>query len=145
MIAAKEGFIAEFQTGYLQREIRVIAKVSDGKDKGLRDGALGIAVGRLVTVTGGPGDGTDEKPLTITPVKGVSLTDIKGATHIIAQSDSTIRDVPEDYNYPERYSTLPNLIVANSTTGKTVALYKITNPDDVKVIALGGTDPYAGD
>ena len=143
MTAAKAGFIAEFQTGYLQREIRVIAKVTGGKDKGLRDGAEGIAVGRLVTVTGGPGYGTDAEPLTITATTGVTATDLKGATHIIAQSDDTVRDVPEDYNYQERYNNLPNYVVKNSQTGKTVALFKITNPDDIKVIALGGTDPYA--
>ena len=136
MTAAKTGVIAEFQTGYLQREIRVIAKVTGGTDKGLRDAEEGFAVGRLVKVTGGPGAGTDKEPLEI-GVSTATETSLGDATHIIAQSDDTVRDVPEDYNYQERYSSLPNLVVKNSETGKTVALYKITNPDDIKLIKVG--------
>ena len=140
MTAAKTGFIAEFQTGYLQREIHTIATVAGGTDHGLRDAsATGYAVGRLVKVNG-TGDGTDASPITIAAPSNVTASSIGDATHIIAQSDDTIRDVPEDFNYTERYTTLPNLIVKNSQTGKTVALYKIVNPDDIKIIDLGGNE-----
>lgn len=136
MHAAKTGYVAEFQTGYLQREIRLIATVAGGSDTGLRDSSqTGYAVGRLVKVTG-TGSGTDASPVAITTPTGVTATSIGDATHIIAQSDDTTRDDPADYNYPERYTTLPNLICKNSTTGKTVAVYKIVNPDDVKLINL---------
>lgn len=137
MTAAKSGIIAEFQTGYLQREIRLIATVAGGTDTGLRDGAEGYAVGRLVKCEG-VGDGTDANPIVITAPAGVTATSIGNATHIIAQSDDTTRDVPSDYNYTERYTTLPNLVVKNTAVGekKTVAVYKIVNPDDVKLINL---------
>lgn len=140
MTAAKSGIVAEFQTGYLQREIRLIATVTGGTDAGLRDSSkTGYAVGRLVKIdpATNSGMGTDAKPITIVAATGVSATSLGDATHIIAQSDDTIRDVPEDYNYPERYTTLPNLIVKNSTVGKTVAVYKIVNPDDIKLVNLG--------
>lgn len=138
MTAAKTGYVAEFQTGYLQREIHTIATVAGGTDAGLRNASqTGYAVGRLVKVTG-VGEGTDTNPLVIAAPTGVSATSIGDATHIIAQSDDTIRDVPEDFNYTERYTTLPNLIVKNSQSGKTVALYKIVNRDDIKIIDLGG-------
>lgn len=128
MNAAKTGFIAEFVTGYLQREIRVEATVAGGTDKGLRTpDKVGYAPGRLVKFANGA----------ITLPTGVSATSIGDATHIIAQSDDTIRDLPEDYNYTEQYSTLPNLICKNSTDKKTVALYKIVNPDDIKITNLG--------
>lgn len=141
MTAAKGGFVAEFETGYLQREIRLVAKVEGGKDKGLRDAAkLGFAVGRLVKVTG-----TSETDRKVEAVTDVTATSIGTATHIIAQSDDTTRDDPADYNEAERYSTLPNLIVKNDINAKTVALYKIVNPDDIKIVDLGGDNPYAGD
>lgn len=122
MQAAKRGYVAEFITGYLQREIRIEVKVVGGADEGLRDGARGIAVGRLVTLADGA----------ITPAASLAA-----ATHIVAQSDDTIREAAEDYNYTERYSTVPNSVVKNSAVNKTVALYKIVNKDDVKLIDLG--------
>lgn len=129
MNAAKTGIIAEFVTGYLQREIKVDdVTVDGGTDTGLRDASkTGYAPGRLVKLANGA----------ITAPTGVTETSIGDATHIIAQSDDTIRDNPEDYNYVENYSTLPNLICKNSTEKKTVALYKIVNADDVKLINLG--------
>lgn len=130
MNAAKTGFVAEFKTGYLQREIRVEATVAGGTDAGLRDSAkTGYAPGRLVVYN--PTNGTIVAPT------GVTATSLGNATHIIAQSDDTIRDLPEDYNYTENYSTLPNLICKNSTEKKTVALYKIVNVDDIKIVKLG--------
>lgn len=138
MTAAKSGIIAEFETGYLQREIRLIATVDGGTDKGVRnEKAVGYAVGRLVKVTGN-GSGTNASPVAITAPTGVTETSIGTATHIIAQSDDTIRDEPSDYNEMEKYSSLPNLVCKNSpTTGKTVAVYKIVNPDDIKLVNLG--------
>lgn len=130
MNAAKTGIVAEFKTGYLQREIRVEATVAGGTDTGLRDSAkVGYAPGRLVVYN--PTAGTIVAPA------GVTATSIGNATHIIAQSDDTIRDLPEDYNYTERYSTLPNLVCKNDVEKKTVALYKIVNVDDIKLINLG--------
>lgn len=137
MTAAKSGIIAEFETAYLQREIRLVATVAGGQDTGLRDSSkVGYAVGRLVVVTGS-GSGTNASPVAITAPTGVTATSIGNATHIIAQSDDTTRDEPSDYNEMEKYSSLPNLVCKNSTTGKTVAVYKIVNPDDIKLINLG--------
>lgn len=128
MNAAKTGFIAEFVTGYLQREIRMEVTVAGGTDCGLRDTTkTGYAPGRLVKIVDGA----------MTAPAGVTATSVGDATHIIAQSDDTIRELPEDYNYTERYSTLPNLIVKNSVEKKTVAVYKIVNADDVKIVNLG--------
>lgn len=138
MTAAKSGIIAEFETAYLQREIRLVATVAGGTDKGVRNKeAVGYAVGRLVKVTGN-GSGTNASPVAITAPTGVTATSIGNATHIIAQSDDTTRDEPSDYNEMEKYSSLPNLVCKNSpTTGKTVAVYKIVNPDDIKLVDLG--------
>lgn len=137
MTAAKSGIIAEFETAYLQREIRLVATVAGGTDKGVRnEKAVGYAVGRLVVVTGN-GSGTNASPVAITAPTGVTATSIGNATHIIAQSDDTTRDEPSDYNEMEKYSSLPNLVCKNSTTGKTVAVYKIVNKDDIKLVDLG--------
>lgn len=142
MNAAKTGFVGEFQTAYLQREIRLRADVIGGTDTGLRDSSdVGFAVGRFVQITQ---DTTDPTLYHVAaPTTVVTATSIGSATHIIAQSDDTIRDVPEDYNYTERYTTLPNLIVKNTGTStssrgeaKTIAVYKIVNPDDVKIVSL---------
>ena len=128
MNAAKRGFVAEFVTGYLQREIRMEVTVAGGTYAGLRDSSkTGYAPGRLVRIADGA---------MVAPAE-VSATSIGNATHIVAQSDDTIREVPEDYNYTERYTTLPNLIVKNSVEKKTVAVYKIVNADDIKIINLG--------
>ena len=127
MNAAKTGFIAEFVTGYLQREIRMEVTVAGGTDTGLRDSSkTGYAPGRLVRIVNGA----------VTAPERVTATSVGNATHIIAQSDDTIRELPEDYNYTEKYTTLPNLIVKNSVEKKTVAVYKIVNTDDVKIINL---------
>lgn len=126
MNAAKNGYVAEFVTGYLQREIRKELKVAGGTDAGLRDGALGFAPGRLVKISGD----------TLIPA-AFSDSNI----YIVAQSDDTIREVPSDYNYQERYSNLPNLVLKNSNEVKTVALYKIVNKDDVKLIKI--TEPVS--
>lgn len=137
MRAAKTGIVAEFETGYLQREIRLVATVTGGTDAGLRvPTETGFAVGRLVKVTG-VGSGTNDAPVAVTAATGVTATSRGDATHIIAQSDDTTRDDPADYNEAERYSSLPNLICKNSATPKTVAVFKIVNPDDIKLVDLG--------
>lgn len=137
MTAAKTGIIAEFETAYLQREIRLVATVTGGTDKGVRnEKAVGYAIGRLVKVTGS-GSGTNDNPVVITAPTGVTATSLGDATHIIAQSDDTTRDEPADYNEMEKYSSLPNLVCKNSDSGKTVAVYKIVNPDDIKLVDLG--------
>lgn len=140
MTAATSGIIAEFETGYLQREIRLIATVTGGTDLGLRDrdpNKKGFAVGRLVKVTGnGPDNYAVGLPTEGAGKTGVVTDGIGDATHIIAQSDDTTRDEPSDYNEMERYSSLPNLICKDSTTKKTVAVYKIVNPDDIKLVKL---------
>lgn len=122
MNAAKSGYVAEFETGYLQREIRMEVKVANGTDSGLRNPlVMGIAVGRLAKMDG---------------EYLVPAANLSDATYIIAQSDDTIRDVPSDYNYEEKYSTLPNLIVKNSEEVKTVAVYKIVDSNDVKLVKI---------
>lgn len=132
MNAAKNGYVAEFVTGYLQREIRLTATVAGGTDNGVRDPLkTGFAVGRLVKITGA----TDEDRAVVAAT-GVTANSIGDATHIIAQSDDTVREVPSDYNETERYSYLPNLIVKNSAEKKTIAVYKIVNPDDIKIVKI---------
>jgi hypothetical protein len=154
MRPTKTGIIAEFETGYLQREIRVIGIVTGGTDIGLRNGDAGFGTQRLVQAKDTPiadiasatipGVDTTTWPAALTSVYVISApatpataTSIGTATHIIAQSDDTIREDDEDRNYPERYTTLPNLVCKNATYPKTVALYKIVNPDDIKLINLG--------
>lgn len=156
MNAAKYGYIAEFQTGYLQREVRYEAIVTGGTDGGLRTKSTtagitqGFAPGRLVKATKIT-SGANKGRLHLVAAGSVTATSIGDATHIIAQSDATIRDIPSDYNYQEQYSSLPDLICKNTGTmadttyvdgtgSKTVALYKIVNVDDIKIIDLG-TDP----
>lgn len=132
MNAIKSGYRAEFQTAYLQREIRLLATVAGGIDAGLRNpDELGYGVGRLVKITG-----STDADRAVVAATGVTATSIGDATHIIAQSDDTVREVPSDYNYPERYTTLPNLICKNSTEPKTIAVYKIVNADDVKIVEV---------
>ena len=119
MNAAKKGYVAEFKTGYLQIEVRKELKVADGADSGLRNPFdMGIAVGRMAKIAGGY-----LKP----------AASIDDAEFIVAQSDDTVIDLPRDISYPERYSTLPNLIVKNSEREKTVALYKIVDKEDIKL------------
>lgn len=127
MQAAKTGIVAEFVTGYLQREIRLMATVSGGTDKGLRDNTTtGYAVGRLVKIANGA----------VTAPTGVTETSIGDATHIIAQSDDSIRE-NQVCGDPEKYSSLPNLVCKNSEEKKTIAVYKIVDPDDIQLRNLG--------
>ena len=105
MNAARSGIVAQFVTAYLQREIPMKAIVTGGTDAGLRDGLqLGFAPGRLVKITNVNGVNT------VAPATGVTSKSIGDATHIIAQSDDTVRDVPQDFNYTERYNYVPNFV-----------------------------------
>lgn len=133
MTAAKHGIIAEFVTGYLQREIRLVAKVVGGDDVGLRDKTTkGLAIGRLVKLT----EENGVKTLT-------AVSALKDATHIIAQTDDTIRE-DQICADPENYSTLPNLICKNSDEEKTVAVWKIVDPDDIQLKDLGAKKTTEG-
>jgi hypothetical protein len=142
----KEGFRAEFNTGYLQIEtVLHQALVKNGIDKSVHDATkTGYGVGRLVKVTkNADGTYTIDKPSTgvgslaaganegaITTALAAGIGD---ATHIIAQSDNTIRDTIDDYVKDEKYDG----IVKNSATEhKTVAVYKIVNPDDIKLVRV---------
>jgi hypothetical protein len=142
----KEGFRAEFNTGYLQIEtVLHQALVKNGQDKSVHDATkTGYGVGRLVKVTKNTdGTYTIDKPSTgvgslaaganesaITTALAAGIGD---ATHIIAQSDNTIRDTIDDYVKDEKYDG----IVKNSPTEhKTVAVYKIVNADDIKLVRV---------
>jgi len=140
MIAAKSGYIADFKIGYLQ--VAIIehqAEVMGGTDEA--GGLTGFAVARLVKLTR-LGDGT----ALIEAPANVSATSIGTATHIVAQSDDSLRNVITDAIPVERLSTVNRNILANTATGsapsaetatmKSIALYKITNSDDIKIITV---------
>lgn len=141
------GFRAEFATGYLQREIILHqCDVSNGIDESVHNSATkGFAVGRLVKVTK---DSNGKYTITV-PTTGVgkltassnkaaytaALAENNGvgdATHIIAQSDNTIRDTMEDFIKDEKYDAL-----VKNGTDKTVAVYAIVNADDIKLVQIG--------
>lgn len=142
-----KGFRAEFNTGYLQLEtILHQAKVAGGDDMSVHNASVkGYAVGRLVKVaknadgtynitkpTSGVGklvSTSNEEEITTALGQSNGLGD---ATHIIAQSDNTIRDTIDDYVKDEKYDE----IVKNSEEFKTVAVYKIVNPDDIKLVRV---------
>ncbi len=138
------GYIADFKTGYMQIAIpEHQCEVMGGTDDG--DGTTstastsnGYAAGRLVVLTR-----LSDGSCYIAPAANVTATSIGTATHIIAQTDdslitTTIRG--EAYNYA------PTGILKNTATGsapsaatttmKRVALYKIVNSDDVKIIEV---------
>ena len=140
-IAAKSGYIADFKLGYLQ--IAIIeprAEVMGGTDT--QAGKTGFAVSRLVKLTRlADGSALIEAPANVT------ATSIGSATHIVAQSDDSLRNVPEDSIKTEKYTTRGSNILANTSaelsapdaitaTMKSVALYKIVNADDVKIIPV---------
>lgn len=140
MIAAKSGFIADFKIGYLQRAvIEHQAEVMGGADTA--DGLTGFAVSRLVKLTR-LADGT----CIIAAPANVTATSIGDATHIVAQSDDTLRNVPADAIPTERYISRNRNILANTASGdaptgatatmKSVALYKVINADDIKIIPV---------
>lgn len=127
--------MAGFVTGYLQREVYLdIDVVGDCK--------RGDFV--VVTNTTYNADGTVAKRGSM--VKAIKDQVIaKTATHIVAQSDQTLGygHVPvedRDYRYnPTVKGTVNAAPEADTTTWKHVALFKITNWDDV-VPALDDSD-----
>ena len=139
MIAAKSGYLGDFKIGYMQVAlIEHRAEVIGGSDEA--GGLTGFAVGRFVKLTR-LSDGSCH----LAVPTAVSATSISDATHIIAQSDDSLRNVPGDAIPAEKYSTQNRNIVANTasstptgatTTMKSVALYKITNSDDIKIITV---------
>lgn len=141
-MALKGGYIAEFKIGYMQREIALQkCAVKGGTDESY-DGHVGYGVDRLVKVTY-----VDGFPV-ITPATGITANSIGDATHIIAQADDTLRNVPGDAIPAELYCSRYRGILANTVDDettpvatneehwKTVAVWKITNADDIKIIAL---------
>jgi hypothetical protein len=143
------GYYADFKTGYLQKALPLHqATVAGGIDVSAYDADVtGYAVRRLVKVTASA-DGTYTLVAPTTGVGSITATDLTGAvatkvaaglgdaTHIIAQSDNSTRSVPEDYIPTEKYTTLYDGIVKNSDTDKLVAVYKIVNGDDIKLISI---------
>jgi len=141
MQAAKSGYIADFKIGYLQ--VAIIehqAEVMGGTDTS--GGLTGFAVSRLVKLTR-LADGT----ALIQAPANVTATSIGTATHIVAQSDDTLRNVIGDVIPVEKLSTINRNILSNTSTEesaptgetstmKSIALYKITNSDDIKIITV---------
>lgn len=143
-IAAKDGFIADFKIGYLQREIAIHqCAVTGGTDVSFGGDKTGYAVGRLVKIE----VNTDGLSVISQPTE-VTATSISDANYIIAQSDDTLRNTSADVIPVERYCTRSRGILANTITGettldaanlehsKTVAVWKITNSDDVLIIPV---------
>lgn len=138
------GYLADFKTGYMQIAIpEHQCEVMGGTDDG--DGTTstaattnGYAAGRLVVLTR-----LSDGSCYLAPAANVTATSIGTATHIIAQTDDsldtkTIRGEVLDFR--------PTGILKNTKTGevpsaatdtmKRVALYKIVNSDDIKIIEV---------
>ena len=115
-------FKANFRTAYLQREVPEDAIV-------LGD----MVVGEMVEVDAA----TDVLPAVYSKLKATTVSAaIEEASHIIAQSDDSIRE-DQVCGDPEKYSSLPNLVCKNSEEKKTIAVYKIVDPDDIQLRNLG--------
>lgn len=112
MTAAKDGYVGEFKTGYLQKAIilpvcAVIAGTDTGKGTSAASLSTGFAVGRIVTVT----QNTDGLGYSLRPsTYGTPAT----YTHIIAQSDDSLRNVPEDAIDTEKYTTHNSDLLLNT-------------------------------
>lgn len=101
-----------FKTAYLQREIMVDAKPG-----------VELEVGHLVTYT--PADGK------IVKKEGTTAADIAVGDFVIAQSDMTLeyghaKVENRDYSYSPK-------VAASKTAFKKVALFRVTNPDDMAI------------
>jgi len=141
MIAAKSGFIADFKIGYMQRAIvEHRAEVMGGADTA--DGLTGFAVSRLVKLTR-LADGT----ALIEAPANVTASSIGTATHIVAQSDDSLHNTQDSLIQVEKGLTRNRNILANTSTEqsaptaatstmKTIALWQITNSDDIKIIPV---------
>ena len=110
-----------FKTAYLQHEIVEDVKVTAGKNQVLH-------VGDIVKITNGVlGLVLSASP---TSANGVSFPALTTDMYIVAQSDQTMEygHVPvemRDYRYDDK--------VADKSTAKKVALFRIINPQDVIV------------
>lgn len=113
-----------FITAYLQREIPMDIAV---KTSALTENAA-LAVGDLVKLVASSGKGI--------PAYIEAATGITDATHIIAQSDATIDagHVPvenRDYRYSDKVLGTITAAATSSSPTKRVALYAITDKNDV--------------
>ena len=139
MKAAKTGYVADFKIGYLQVAlIEPQVEVVGGTDE--NGGLTGFAVSRLVKLTR-----LSDGSAVLSAPANVTATSIGTATHIVAQSDDSLRNVITDTIPVERLSTANRNVLANTSadtptettaTMKSVALYKITNADDIKIIEV---------
>ena len=110
-----------FKTAYLQHEIVEDVKVTAGKGQVLH-------VGDIVKITNGVLGLV--LSASATSANGVSFPALTTDMYIVAQSDQTMEygHVPvemRDYRYDNK--------VADKTTAKKVALFRIINPQDVIV------------
>ena len=110
-----------FKTAYLQHEIVEDVKVTAGKNQVLH-------VGDIVKITNGVLGLV--LSASATSANGVSFPALTTDMYIVAQSDQTMEygHVPvemRDYRYDDK--------VADKTTAKKVALFRIINPLDVIV------------
>lgn len=110
-----------FKTAYLQHEIVEDVKVTAGKNQVLH-------VGDIVKITNGVLGLV--LSASATSANGVSFPALTTDMYIVAQSDQTMEygHVPvemRDYRYDDK--------VADKSTAKKVALFRIINPQDVIV------------
>ena len=110
-----------FKTAYLQHEVVEDVKVTAGKNQVLH-------VGDIVKITNGVLGLV--LSASATSANGVSFPALTTDMYIVAQSDQTMEygHVPvemRDYRYDNK--------VADKTTAKKVALFRIINPQDVIV------------
>lgn len=134
------GVLVEFKTGYLQiAQVEHQCEVILGTDT--NNGATGFAVGRPVRLYRHT-DGSCAITVATTSYAG----GIGDATHIVAQADDSLDTTTikgEQFNYNPT-GILANTsaedtvgdITAATATMKRVALWKIINSDDVKIIPV---------
>lgn len=143
------GYLAEFVTGYLQREIILPkATVSEGLDESIYNSSVkGYACHRLVKVTktaedtytiAAPDTGVGSLSSSTTAADKVTAVaaGIGDATHIIAQSDNSMRGTPDDYIPTEKFNGRYDGLCKNDASPKAVAVFKIINSDDIKLIDI---------
>jgi len=127
------GYIGDFVTGYLQKATALHqCTVAGGTDVSYDNAITGYAVSRFVQVT------KTASGYTITaPTTAVTATSIGSANAIVAQSDDSLRNnIAADAIPVERYSTRNRNILGNSSDPKVVAVYMITNADDIRIIPV---------
>ena len=137
------GYLADFKTGYLQiATVEHRCEVLGGTDDADRDGngsglTAGYAAGRLVKL-----ERLSDGSCYITAAGSVSATSIGDATHIIAQTDDSLDTTTikgEQLNFAPTgllKNTATSTPSAATATMKRVALWKITNSDEVKIIPV---------